>query len=158
MNRPILLLFPLLAACGGGGGGDTATRESRATVQTADLTGLYEARGEAGQRSRMCMISEPSGGAAFALVLETPNGSCGGAGEAVQNGTEMRLAMAGDEECVVNAQIDGTLVTFPSNVSESCSYYCGSGATLAGARLEKTGGTADDARRAVDPAGDPLCA
>jgi hypothetical protein len=159
MRHAILLLIPLLAACGGGGGGggETAERDFRATVQTADLTGLYEARGEE-QRSRICMISKPSGVAAFALVIERPNGSCSGAGDAVRTNELLRLTMTGDEECVIQAQIEETRVTFPSTVPESCAYYCAPGATLAGERFEKTGGTAEDAMRATDLAGDPLCA
>ena len=155
MRYATLLLTPLLAACGGGGGdaaGEAGGRSTPPPVQTSELTGLYEAAG-----SQMCMITEASGAAAFGLVREAPNGSCSGAGDASRTGNRLRLTMAGDEECVIEAQIEGTQMTFPAAVPESCAYYCGAGATLAGTRLEKTGGTTQDAMRATDLAGDPLC-
>jgi hypothetical protein len=104
------------------------------------------------------MISEGSGAASFGIVTEAPNGgSCGGAGEAVREGNVLRLAMAGDEECAIEAQIEGTQVTLPASLPEGCAYYCGPGATLAGIAFEKTGGTVEDAMRTTDLAGDPLC-
>lgn len=159
MKHAPLLLIPLLAGCGGSeGGGEAARRTSGPAVQTAELTGLYEARGEGGQHHRMCMISDESGAAAFGIVTEAPDGaSCGGAGRAVRQGAVLRLTMTGDQECAIAARIDGTKVTFPATVGESCSYYCGPGATLAGISFEKTGGTAADAGRAMDLAGGPLC-
>ena len=167
MRQAILFLAPLLAACGGGGGndsagrviagGETAASDSRPEVQTADLTGLYEARAQGAKRSRMCMISEEPSSAAFGLVVETPGGSCGGAGEAVRTGNRLRLTMAGEGECAIEALLEGTQVTFPDSLPEGCAYYCGSGATLAGERFEKTGGTVEEAMRATDLAGDPLC-
>lgn len=156
MRQAALLLISVLAACGDGD--VTGARDSRQPVQTGDLTGLYEAGGGGEQRGRMCMIPAPAGVTAFAIVTETPDrGSCGGAGEAVREGSLLRLAMGGDEECVIEARIAGTQVTFPQRLPEGCAYYCAPGASLAGATFEKTGGTADDAMRAPDLAGDPLC-
>ena len=162
MKRAILLLVPLLAACGRGGGDETAGPASRergqqARVQIADLTGLYQARGEGGQRGRMCMISAKSGATAFGSVTEAPGGSCGGAGEAVRKGNLLRLTMGGDEQCVIEARIAGTQVSLPPGLPQGCAYYCGPGATLAGSAFEKTGGAEEDAMRAMDLAGDPLC-
>lgn len=157
MRHAFLLLTPLLAACGGSGGDEPAPRESRAPVQTAELTGLYESRGDDAQRSRMCILSRSDGAARFGLVVETPGGSCSGAGEAARNANLLRLTMTGDEECVVDAAVDGTHVAFPPSVSESCAYYCAPGATLAGRSFEKTGGASNDAMQAADLAGDPLC-
>ena len=158
MNRAILLLLPLLVGCGTGDGNQATMQDSAERVQTAELTGLYVARDGGEQRARMCMISDASGAASFAIVTEAPgSGSCGGAGEAAREANLLRLTMGGDEQCVIEAAIAGTQVTFPSNVAEGCAYYCGAGATLAGTALEKTGGTEDDALRAMDPAGDPLC-
>ncbi|MGI8704223.1 MAG: hypothetical protein ACR2JJ_00205 [Sphingomicrobium sp.] len=158
MKQAMLLLIPLLAGCARGDGDESAGRETRDPVQTADLTGLYEARGEGGQSARMCMISDSSGRASFAIVTETRDaGSCGGAGEAVREARLLRLSMAGDEECVIEARVEDRQVTFPPNLPEGCAYYCAPGATLAGADFEKTGGTAKDAMRATDLAGDPLC-
>lgn len=110
------------------------------------------------KRSQMCMISDDSGVAAFAIATETPgDGSCGGAGEAVRQGNVLRLTMTGDKKCAIEARIAGTQVTLPPDLSEECAYYCAPGATLAGAAFEKIGGTAEDAMRATDLAGDPLC-
>lgn len=155
----MLFLIPLLVGCGKGDGADPAGgAESPGPVQVADLTGLYEARGQDGKHARMCMVTGSSREASFGIVIETPNGgSCGGAGEAVRNGNVVRLTMAGDEACAIEARIEGRKVTLPSSLPESCGYYCGPGETLAGATFEKTGGTADDAKRALDLAGDPLC-
>ncbi len=157
MKQAIALLAPLLAACGGDGGNEASGPAPRAVVQTAQLTGLYEAPGEGAQSSRLCMVSKPNGAASFGLVSETPGGSCSGTGEAVRTGNALRLIMAGDEQCVIEAQIGGTQVTFPSAVPVSCAYYCGPGATISGESFEKTGGTLDDAMSAADLAGDPLC-
>jgi hypothetical protein len=157
MKRAMLLLIFLLAGCGIGDGDDSAGLESRQPVQTADLTGLYEAPGEGRLSARMCMISDPSGTASFAIVTETPGGGCGGAGEAVREAGLLRLTMAGDEECVIEARMEGRQVTFPQSLPQGCAYYCAPGVTLAGADFEKTGGTAEDAMRAADLAGDPLC-
>lgn len=158
MKRAALLMIPLLAGCGREEGEEAAGRQSRAPVQVAELTGFYQAGGKGEQSARMCMISESSGAASFGIVTETPNGgSCGGAGEAVRDGKILRLTMAGDEACAIEAQIDGSQVTLPTTLPAGCAYYCGPGATLAGATLAKTGGTADDAKRALDLAGDPLC-
>lgn len=155
MRNAILLLILLLLGCGGGDG-KLAGGEAGASVQTASLTGLYESVEQGGQGARMCMISQPDGTVLFGLVTEAPR-SCGGAGEAAREGNVLRLTMAGDEECVVNAQIADTQVTFPSALPAGCDYYCAPGATLAGATFQKTGGTVEDALRATDPTGDPLC-
>lgn len=158
MKAPILLLIPLLAGCGRGDGDETAGRDSRDPVQTGDLIGLYEARAQGKQRGQMCMVPGPTGATSFAIVTETPDrGSCSGAGEAVRDASLVRLTMAGDEECVIEARIAGTQVTLPARLPNGCAYYCAPGATLAGAVFEKTGGTAEDAMRAVDLVGEPLC-
>lgn len=158
MKRAMLLLIPLLAGCGRGDGDETAGRQSREPAQTTDLTGLYEAREGGEQRARMCMVSDPSGTVSFAIAAEAPDGgSCAGAGEAVREGKLLRLTMGGDQQCVIEAQVAGTLVTLPRSLPEGCAYYCGPGASFAGAAFEKTGGTRQDAMRAMDLAGHPLC-
>ena len=135
-----------------------AGENPRKPVQTADLTGHYEARADGAQRARMCMISDPSGLASFGIITETRDGGgCGGAGKAVREANVLRLTMAGEGDCVIKGTIARTQVRFPQGLAKGCSYYCAPGASLAGAIFEKTGGTAADARRAVDLAGDPLC-
>ena len=158
MKRLFLPLIALLAACGSGDRTDGGGRDSVRRVQLADLTGLYEAPDQGGQRARMCMISEPRGGASFAIVIQEPDGrSCGGAGKAVRTAGLLRLTMAGEGDCVIDARIAGGQLVLPRTLPRGCAYYCAAGATLAGAVFEKTGGTREDARRAADLAGDPLC-
>jgi len=160
MKAAILLLIPLLAGCGRGDGDgrdDASGAKAGKPVQTAELTGLYEARSESGQSARMCMVTQ-SGATSFAIVVETPGGaSCAGAGTAVREADRLRLVMAGDSDCAIEAAIAGTRVTLPAAVGQGCAYYCGPGASLAGVAFEKIGGSAEDAARATDLAGDPLC-
>ena len=160
MRQAIFLLASLLAACGGGGGNETAQTgrsDSGPAVQTENLTGLYEARGEGRQGSAICMIAREPENASFGLVIATPSGSCSGSGEASRTGERLRLTMAGEGDCAIDAQVEGTEVSFPAAVPGGCAYYCGPGASLAGERFEKSGGTIAEAMRATDLAGDPLC-
>ena len=159
MKRPLLLATILLTGCGEKGGDRTPARETiKTAVQVASLTGLYEARVGGEQLASLCMISDASGAASFALVSDGPNGgTCGGAGKAIREGEQLRLTLAGDEQCVIEAKIKDTLVTLPQGLPQGCAYYCAPNATLAGAIFEKVGGTSQDAMRAVDLAGDPLC-
>jgi hypothetical protein len=69
----------------------------------------------------------------------------------------LRLTMGGDERCMIPARITAGEVRFPGSLEPGCAYYCAAGASLAGEMLDKTGGTAEDAMRATDLAGDPLC-
>lgn len=163
MMRTSLLVL-ILAGCGtssvdSGAIGNKAQPPpdaARATVQTDTLTGLYES-GQGPRQSQMCIVDR-SGGARFGLVLwGTGDASCSGAGMAVRAGNLLRLSMEGDQACVIEAQVDGTRVTFPSSLPAGCAYYCGGGASLARATFVKTGGTAEDASRARDLVGDPLC-
>ena len=163
MRHAILCLLPLIAACGSEGGegeiGSLQNRNGAEPVQTAELTGLYQGQVEGEQDDRMCMISDPSGITVFGIVTSNAEGAvCSGTGEASRDGDTLRLVMTGDEKCVIDASFAGTRVTLSQSVPDGCAYYCGEGATLAGETFDKTGGTADDAMRAADLAGDPLCA
>ena len=157
--RKSLILLLLLGACGTGepGGNASEAPEARqAAVQTAELTGLYETPGP--RPSQMCMIDRGSGMTRFGLVVWGANEhSCSGSGEAVREGNVLRLSMAGDEECVIEAAVQGRTVTLPETLPEGCAYYCGARARMTGTIFEKTGGTAQDAMRAADLVGDPLC-
>lgn len=162
MNR-FAAAFPcllLLAACGTSPDADNRVEEAppaEAAVQTAELTGLYESADT--RPDQMCMIDSGVGNTRFGLVVWGENlHSCSGIGDAVREGDRLRLAMAGDSECVIEARIEGTAVTLPDTLPEGCAYYCGARARLSGATFEKTGGEAADALRAVDLIGDPLCA
>jgi hypothetical protein len=157
--RKILLMLLALSACrdGESAGNESAGRSKAPPVQTASLTGLYEG-GAAQRRNQMCIVERDGAAASFGFVTWAERDqNCSGDGEAVRQGNVLRLTMTGDEQCVIEARIDGTRVTLPGQLPEGCGYYCGRGATLAGASFDKVGGTLEDARRAVDLVGDPLC-
>jgi hypothetical protein len=88
-------------------------------VQTATLTGLYEAG--LSPPSQLC-ITERGRAARFGLVIRR-NGraGCSGAGAAVRNGAALRLTMNGDSPCTIEARIDGGRVTFPESLPSGCS-------------------------------------
>lgn len=161
--RMKMLIFPLLllAGCGTGEQGDNATgapEARKSAVQTAELTGLYES-GSAQLRNQLCVIDKGTGNARFGLVVWGANQhSCSGSGTIVREGSTLRLGMAGDEECTIEGAIENGTVTLPEDLPAGCSYYCGARAQMAGASFEKTGGTAEDAMRATDLVGEPLCA
>ena len=175
MRKTVALLPLLLCACGtqdslgnnGAGSTPTATGNSAApaetavpaqAVQTVSLTGVYES-GAAGRRSQMCVIDRGTGDSRFGLVVRGAGAEgCSGAGSAVRQGNVLRLTMSGDERCAIDARIDGTRVTFPASLPAVCAYYFGRGASFAVGALDKTGGTAEEAMRAEDLAGDRLCA
>ena len=127
-----------------------------APVQTATLTGLYES-GSAPQRSQMCIV-ERGGSARFGLVIWSgASESCSGSGTAARIANRVRLNMLGDEPCTIDARIEGTRVSFPPALPAGCAYYCSRGGRIAGAVLDKTGGSEADAGRAEDLIGDRLC-
>jgi hypothetical protein len=158
-------LFLLAAGCGGAGdrsageGVEPAEVSGNAVspVQIETLTGLYEG-GAAPAASQLCILEGQGGQARFGLVARTARGSCSGAGDAVRGPGRLTLVMSGDSACRIEAGVDDLRVVFPPTVQAGCAYYCAPGATMAGAVLDKTGGTRDDAMRARDLVGDPLCA
>jgi hypothetical protein len=159
--RKALSLAFCLAACGQGDGNAGRAGPSgrpdvpRGPVQTATLTGLYESGGA--RPSQVCIV-EQSGGARFGLVTrEADRPGCSGAGTAVRAGDRLRLTMAGESACAIEARIQAGAVTFPAALPRGCAYYCAPGAPLAGLAFAKIGGTREDALRARDLVGDPLC-
>ena len=173
MRTTVSLMPLLLCACGtqdslGNGAGSTPAVGNTAAapaaavpaqaVQTASLTGLYESSA-AGRRNQLCVVDRATGDARFGLVVRGAGADgCSGAGSAVRQGAVLRLRMSGDEACTIDARIEGTRVTFPAALPSGCAYYCGRGASFAGATFDKTGGGAEDAMRAQDLVGDRLCA
>ena len=165
MRKLLLLACFLAASCGQGGeqpganaGNAAATPRARGPVQTATITGLYESAGT--PPSQLCIV-EQGRTARFGLVIRR-NGraGCSGAGIAVRDGASLRLTMNGESACTIAARLEGGTLTFPASLPQGCGYYCATGAA-AGAgnlRFEKTGGASEDARRARDIVGDPLCA
>ena len=162
--KRLLIALALLSACGTGEEANQSGAEVKAdgavadAVQTAGLTGLYE--GQAGeQTNQLCIIDRGSGDARFGLVVWGGNmHSCSGTGSAVRQDGVLRLAMAGDEACTIEATVEGGVVTLPDAVPDGCSYYCGAQARLTGTSFRRTGTTAEDAMKAVDLVGEPLCA
>jgi hypothetical protein len=165
MMRTSFLVL-ILAGCGTSGV-DRGAVENKAqpppeaapapVVQTDSLTGLYES-GQGPRRSQMCLVDGSGGASRFGLVLwGAGEASCSGAGTAARTGDVVRFTMEGDQACVVEGRVDGTRLAFPSSLPEGCAYYCGQGASLARATFVKVGGTSEDAGRARDLVGDPLC-
>ena len=122
------------------------------------LIGLYEG-GASGRKHQMCVVKGKGGETRFGLVIWGSNmNSCSGAGSISRDGARLRLAMAGDSTCTLDAQISGRTVRLPAQVPEGCAYYCGQRAEFGGAELTQNGASETDAMKAKDLAGDPLCA
>lgn len=149
-KRMIPLLFLALAACRGAG-------EDRA-VGTSELTGVYLGAGEGRQQDRICMIEVPQGDVRFGIVtLEPDRAACSGLGRVERSGANLQLIMEGEEPCVVPGTLNGTRVVLASVVPESCNYYCGPTASLAGKAFRKTEDTTEAALLAADLVGNSLC-
>jgi hypothetical protein len=168
MNK---LLFALIAlsSCSGGGEGEpqggnvssaaapaAARADSPAPGRIATLAGLYEG-GKGEQKHQMCIVGGKEG-ERFGLVVWGSNlNSCAGSGSVSRSGDRLRLVMAGDSACTIEATISGNTVKLPSETPAGCSYYCGASASLGGAELTQVGTSRDDAMKAKDIVGDPLC-
>lgn len=165
-NGPIevaLLLLIALAGCRGdsGSGNEAAAPGSgggSGPAQTDTLTGLYES-GAGPRRNQMCMLDRDNGRTSFGFVTwGDGDTNCSGSGLATREGDRLRLQLDGDASCTVEARIEGQRVTLPDNIPTECgSYYCGTGAQMTGVTFDKVGGAPEDALRAVDLVGDPLC-
>lgn len=155
--RQVLMALILVAGCGAGSDqGNQARTAKGGTVPITGLTGLYEG-GTSIRPNQMCMI-EKEGDASFALVVWGNNmHSCSGSGKAIREGDTLRLAMAGDESCAIEAKINGSTLTLPETLPAGCSYYCGAQAKLGGASFAKKSSSAEDAMKAKDLVGEPLC-
>ena len=159
--KKLLIAFALLAGCSGGEGegnqadggkGEALAPGGRLTT----LTGLYEG-GETRPPNQLCII-EGQSEARFGLVVWGGNlHSCSGSGTVSRQGDVMRFQMAGDEACVIDARISGATVTLPASLPDGCAYYCGAQATLTGASFTQQGNSVEDAGKAKDLVGDPLC-
>ena len=149
--RPQAALALLIALSGCSGSPDNASGGAN------DLVGLYEG-GAGTRRNQLCLV-ERDGATRFGLIAWARQGdnSCTGKGRAARDGERLSLAMQGDENCVIEARIDGLTVTLPATLPQGCAYYCGPEARMAGARFDKAGEGGEAARRAVDLVGDPLC-
>ena len=167
--KKILFLFLLLGACSGGGdsggGGNASAPAGRgSSAGTAPsgpittLTGLYESSAAAGPKSQLCMVDPKNESAQFGLVVwGAEQHSCSGSGTATRSGDRLQLKMTGDETCTIEARISGSEVVLPDSVPDGCAYYCGARASMNGARFTQVGTGRDDAIKAKDLVGDPLC-
>jgi hypothetical protein len=141
------------AAAGSGAQG----RADSPSGPLTSLTGLYE--GGAGERRhQMCVVEGKGGGERFGLVVWGEDmQSCAGSGSVSRNGGTLRLSMAGDSACTIEAKISGKTVKLPATTPAGCEYYCGRRAALAGAELTQVGTARSYAMKAKDIVGDPLC-
>ncbi len=166
--RQVLMALVLVAGCGAGsdqgnesGGSGSESGKGRSgrggdSVQITELTGLYEG-GAPLRADQMCMIDK-GGETNFALVVwSTGMHSCSGSGSAVRQGDTLRLSMAGDESCTIEAKINGATATLPATLPQGCAYYCGAEAKLGGASFTKKSSKVEDAMKAKDLVGEPLC-
>ena len=167
----ILVAVTVLASCSSGeeqrqgSGNQSAAAEQPAPKAGAApakrrltrLAGLYEG-GKGDPKHQMCILDERGGKQSFGLVVWGSNmHSCAGTGTATREGDVLKLSMAGDSACTIEATISGTTVTMPQAVPQGCSYYCGAQAKLSGAALTQVGTTEADAMKAKDLVGEPLC-
>lgn len=161
--KRLVLLSLLLAGCGGSGGQGDGNASAPASPQggssgaVSTLTGLYEG-GQGAPRNQLCMVVNSDTDTRFGLVVWGANQhSCSGSGSAEREGNRLRLRMTGDETCTIEARIEGNTVVLPDSLPQGCAYYCGARATMTGARFTQAGTGRDEAIKAKDLVGDPLC-
>lgn len=124
----------------------------------ASLIGLYEG-GEGERRNQMCVVEGQGGEQRFGLIVWGSNQhSCMGSGTIKREGNRLRLAMAGDSACTIEAEVAGNSIRLPATVPQGCAYYCGERASLGGAELVQRGTSEQAAMRAKDIVGESLCA
>jgi hypothetical protein len=163
--KKLLIALLMLGGCSGGeeqGDGNAATpaeagRSTPAPGRIAHLMGLYEG-GEVSRKNQLCIVENEGEQPRFGLVVWGANlNSCSGSGTAVREGDRLQLRMAGDETCTIETRIVGGSIVLPESVPDGCAYYCGAQARLTAVRFDKVGGAREDAAKAKDLVGDPLC-
>ena len=136
---------------------DRAGGQAGGGGRIGDLTGLYEG-GQAARRNQLCMVANSPTDTRFGLVVWGANQhSCSGSGTVNRSGDRLQLKMTGDETCTIEAYIEGGAVILPGSLPEGCAYYCGARATMNSARFVQVGTGRDQAAKAQDLVGDPLC-
>ena len=121
------------------------------------LMGLYEG-GDVSPKNQLCIVENSGEQPRFGLVAWGANQhSCSGSGTAERNGDRLQLKMTGDEACTIEARISGKSIILPESVPDGCAYYCGANARLTASRFDQVGTGRDDAAKAKDLVGDPLC-
>ena len=160
-----LIVLAFVAGCGAssqqGGNASGAAPAGMADAESTgavsdDLTGLYQT-GAGTRPDQMCVLQK-GGTAQFGLTIWGANlRACSGAGTVTRSGDRLTLKMGGDSPCTLEATLKGGKLAFSSDVPASCAYYCGAGASFAGATLTRIGRTRADALKARDIAGESLC-
>src|SRR5947209_5090105 len=99
-----LIVLALVAGCGASGQSQGSGSGSDTAGGAGALTGLYQTGG--GTRpSQMCVL-EKGGKAQFGITIWAPNlHACSGAGTATLSGDRLRLVMAGDSGCAIDATL-----------------------------------------------------
>jgi len=139
MHKAILLIF-LLSAC----------RQEPAAPAPALATGSFAGDG----RDRLCLAGTAGSLRAGFIVFGDGDTNCSAAGRLERRGADWALTPRGEGEggCAIPLSIAGGVVTI-GTAGDSCAYYCGPGARLAGKRFSLD----RRAPPATDLAGDPLC-
>lgn len=153
--KRVFLALVLVTGCGADAG-ENQVEPSNNLVNLSTLTGLYEG-GPDLQPNRICMIG--NGDSASFGVVTVMGHTCSGSGTVERNGERLRFSMSGDQPCSFEAKLEGGAITFPNTVPASCSYYCGAGASFeeVDRPFVKIGSQQEDALKALDPVGEPLC-
>jgi hypothetical protein len=166
--KKLLIALLILGGCSRGqdgqGGGNASGQPGGASASApgtpgriGTLMGLYEG-GDVSPKNQLCMVENEGEQPRFGLVVWGSNqNSCSGSGTAERNGERLQLKMTGDESCTIEARISGKTVILPEKVPDGCAYYCGANARLTAARFDQVGTGRDDAVKAEDLVGDPLC-
>lgn len=104
-------------------------------------------------KDRVCIAGE-GGELRAGLIAYAADGAanCSLAGKLESRDDQLTLTPKGEGACQLALTLAGDKVTI-GNVSASCSYYCGPGATITGKSFARDG----KATPAVDLAGDALC-
>ncbi|NNC47401.1 MAG: hypothetical protein HKO13_03090 [Sphingomonas sp.] len=141
MRISILLLTLFLVACG-----DAARDADASPAQGALEAGLWTGS----ERDGICVAND--GKAAFIRFGEG-DANCMAQGTIENDGDALVFKPRGDDECRIAILQEGDVLTVERG-SESCAYYCGSGASLIGEGLRRSNGDPAELR---DIAGDRLC-
>jgi hypothetical protein len=139
MRKAILILF-LLSAC----------RQEPAAPAPRLATGSFAGDG----RDRLCLSGSAGSQRAGLIVFGEGGTNCSAAGRIERQAEGWALIPRGEGEggCAIPLSVADGAVTI-ATPGNSCAYYCGPGAKLAGKRffLDRP------APAATDLAGDPLC-
>jgi hypothetical protein len=167
--KRLIVAFLILGGCSGGdnqadgnalapaGTGKSGSAPALTGEIGSSLMGLYEG-GDISRKNQLCIVDNEGAQPRFGLVVWGANqNSCSGSGTAVREGDRLQLKMAGDETCTIEARINGRSIILPESVPDGCAYYCGANARLTASRFDQVGTAREDAARAKDLVGDPLC-